>query len=161
MKPALLAAVVAATLLAAPLQANEAGPLVGTWKLVSFETEFQDGRPRSPQFGARPTGYLILTPQARLMTIIEAEGRKPATTDEERAALLRSMIAWTGHFRTEGDKLILKVDAAFNPAITGSERVSSFKMEGERMTNMTSWARSPVLPGAPVTRGVTVWERMK
>jgi predicted RNase H-like HicB family nuclease len=86
--------------------ADDAAKVVGIWKLVSFEVEFQDGSPRRPAYGARPTGYIIFTAQGRMMTVIEGEGRKVAGTDEERAALLRTMFAYTqavssseGHMR--------------------------------------------------------------
>jgi hypothetical protein len=49
------------------------------------------------------------------MTVITADGRKPATTAQERAELLNNMVAYTGMYRLEGDKWITAVDAAWNP----------------------------------------------
>jgi len=65
--------------------ADDSAKVVGIWKLVSLESEFQDGSARRPTFGAKPTGYIIFTAQGRMMTVIEGEGRKVASTDEERA----------------------------------------------------------------------------
>jgi hypothetical protein len=143
---------------AQPVLADDSAKLLGTWKLVSFETEFQDGRPSRPVYGAKPTGYLLYTPQ-RMMTLIEGEGRQPGKTVEERAALMATMIAWTGAYRLEGDKHILKVDAAWNPALNGTERVATFKLEGNRLHFTSPWAPALNLPGSPMTRGITVWER--
>jgi hypothetical protein len=63
--------------------ANDNGKLVGTWRLVSFETEFRDSGERRPDFGKNPVGYVIFTDQGRMMGLIEAEGRPLPKTDEE------------------------------------------------------------------------------
>ena len=39
--------------------ADDSAKLVGTWKLIAFETEFQDGSPPRPIFGKSPVGYDI------------------------------------------------------------------------------------------------------
>jgi hypothetical protein len=41
-----------------------------------------------------------------MMTVITGEGRKPAKTDEDRAALLRTMFAYTGYTVLKGTKLL-------------------------------------------------------
>lgn len=136
-------------------------PLVGSWRLVSFETEFQDGSPRRQVLGPQPRGDLVFTPQGRMVLLMEADGRAAAKTDEERAALMRSMIAWSGSWRVDGDRYVLKVDTSWNPAATGTERTSTFRIDGQRVHFTAPWAPSPVLPGAPIARGVSVWERSK
>src|SRR5712664_3423934 len=65
--------------------ADDGAKLVGIWKLISCETQFQDGRDSRPCFGRNPAGYIIMTPQARMMAVLEGEGRKPGKTDEELA----------------------------------------------------------------------------
>lgn len=67
--------------------------LIGVWKLLSYQTEFQDGSPKRALFGEHPTGYIVFTSEGRMMALIEAEGRKAPSTDADRAALLRSVIA--------------------------------------------------------------------
>jgi hypothetical protein len=154
-----MAVLAAATAVAASSWADDR--LVGTWKLASYHTEFQDGSPTRKVFGENPKGFLVYTAQGRQMVLIEAEGRKPPTNDQERAALLQSAISWSGVYRLEGNKHILKVDAALNPALVGTERVSELKIEGDRMFSISPWAPSPTVPGSPLVRGVTVWERIK
>jgi hypothetical protein len=47
--------------------------------------------------GAHPNGVMIITPEYRFIVIFTAaEGRKPAATTEEFAALKRSQIAYSG-----------------------------------------------------------------
>jgi hypothetical protein len=138
--------------------ADDRDRLVGTWKVISFENEFQDGSPRRAVYGQHPTGYIILTAEGRMMAVVVGEGRKSATTDEERASLLRSMFAYTGMYRLEGDKWITTVDVSWNPAFSG-EQVRFYKLDGNRLEVTGAWGSNVNLPGAPITRGVVLFER--
>jgi hypothetical protein len=143
-----------------PAYADEQGNLFGIWKLTSSYAEVQDTGERIPIYGKNPTGFVIVTPEGRMMTIIEAEGRKAPKTDEEHAALFSTFAAYTGMFRRDGDRVITKVDASWNPAWYGTEQVRFYKLEGDRLMLSTAWAPSPNLPGRMV-RGVLTWERVK
>jgi hypothetical protein len=55
--------------------ANENTRLVGTWKLVSWDVEFQNGAPSRPYLGQKWVGYTIFTAEGRTMSAWEAEGR--------------------------------------------------------------------------------------
>ena len=81
-----------------PAFADDRAALIGIWKLVSWETEWQDGSERAPIYGKKPKGYIIFTAQGRMMAVLEAEGRKVPQTDEESAAAFRSMTAYWGVF---------------------------------------------------------------
>ena len=60
-----------------------------------------------------PIGYAIFTPEGRMMAVLEGEGRrKNPKTDEDRLALFRSMVAYTGMYYVDGDKWTTKVDVA-------------------------------------------------
>jgi hypothetical protein len=153
---------IAMALIAQVSTADDRAALVGTWKVLSFEVEYQDGRPASPwQGGRNPVGFLIFTEQGRMMAMIEGVGRKTAKTDEERGALLRSMIAYTGLYRLEGDKWITHVDASWNSNWTGTEQERFYKLDGDRLQVITAWIKSVMLPGEPMTRGVLTFERVK
>lgn len=148
-------------MLAQAAVADEGTKLVGIWKLISCETQFQDGRESRPCFGRNPAGYIVMTPQGRMMAVLEGEGRKPGKTDDELAALFRTMIAYTGMYRLEGDKWITAVDVSWNPAWHGTEQTRFYKLEGDRLQVISAWAPSPLLPGAQMVRGVLMWEREK
>jgi hypothetical protein len=143
-----------------PSFADDRGKLIGIWKLTSVVGEFQDTGEKIYDWGKNPTGYVIYTSEGRSMFIIESEGRKPPKTDEDRAALFKTMFAWTGIYRIEGDKLITKVDVSWNPAFNGTEPVRVFKFEGDRLVVSTPWAPSTRFTGR-VTRGVFTYERVK
>ena len=94
------------------------------------------------------------------MLIIEMEGRKVPKTDNERAVLFRTMIAYTGMYRLEGDKWITKVDVSWNPAMNGTEQVRLYKFEDDRLVVSTGWAPSLNFPGR-MSQGILTWERAK
>ncbi|MCK6385024.1 MAG: lipocalin-like domain-containing protein [Rhodocyclaceae bacterium] len=153
---------IALALLVQVSSADDRSALVGTWKVLSFEMEYQDGRPASPWEGGRnPVGFLIFTEQGRMMSMIEGVDRKPAKTDEERGALLRTMIAYTGPYRLEGDKWITHVDASWVPSWTGTEQARFYKLDGDRLQVTTAWFKYAMLSGEPMARGVLTWGRVK
>jgi hypothetical protein len=140
--------------------ADDRARLFGIWKLTSIVGEFQDTGEQSPLYGKNPTGYLIFTPEGRVMMVIEGEGRKAPKTDDDRAALFRTMFAYTGMYRLEGDKWSTKVDVSWNPALNGTEQVRLYKFEGDRLVMSTPWTPSLNFPGR-TSRGVFTWERAK
>jgi len=140
---------------------DDSTKLHGIWKLVSFVQEIQETGERRLLFGKNPTGYVIFAPEGRFMTCIEAEGRKAPQTDEDRANLHKTMFAYTGVYRIEGDKFIVKIDVSWNPALNGTEPVRFFKLEGDRLEIVPAWAPSPTMPGRPMTRGFFTFERVK
>jgi lipocalin-like protein len=141
--------------------ADDREKLMGTWKVISFDNEFQDGSPRRALYGQHPTGFIILTAEGRMMAVVAAEGRKPATNDEERASLLRTMFAYSGMYRLDGDKWITNVDVSWNSAYTGTEQVRFYKLDGNRLEVTGAWGPNPNLPGSPITRGIVLFERAK
>ena len=48
---------------------------------------------------------------------------------KEQAAAYRTMIAYTGKWRVEGNKFITKVDVAWNPAWVGTEQARFWRVE--------------------------------
>jgi hypothetical protein len=154
----LIAATLCLFIAAQPALANDNAKVAGTWRLVSWEIEFQNGEPSRPYLGQKWVGYTVFTADGRTMSVWEAEGRKPANTDEERAALLRTMNAITGTYRYEGGTGHVVVDVAANPAQRGAQ-TRGYKLDGHRLDVTTPWAPSP-LPGAPVTRSLIRFERV-
>ena len=133
--------------------------LHGSWRLVSFEVEFQNSEERYHPFGANPNGFLILAPDGRMMTLITAKERAPGDTDGQQAELFRTMASYTGRYRIEGEKLITKVDASWNEAWTGSEQERFYKIDEDRLDFVTAWTPHALLSDAPIVRGILSWER--
>jgi hypothetical protein len=133
--------------------------LVGVWKLQSFSLQVLGERPREI-FGTNPQGYLILTAEGRMMTIVTRADRKPATTVEEQAALLQSMVAYSGRYTVEGNRLITRPDVTWNEIYSGTEQVRYYSLNGETLALTTAPQPSGVLPGKKVIATLT-YEREK
>jgi len=158
MKP-LIALFLIAALLPFPSLADDSAKVVGTWRLSSFMNEFQDGSEPMAAYGKNATGYIVFTPEGRMMAIVEAEGRKAPQTDEDRAAAFRTIIAYTGTVRFEGDRFITKVDVSWNPAWVGTEQVRTYALSDDRLQIVSPWVMSPNL--GKMTRATVVWRRVR
>ena len=106
--------------------------LVGNWKLVAFQT-ILDNEPPRDALGPSPKGYLILTPEGRMMTLITSSNRKAGADDPERAALHKTMFSYSGRYRAEGDTFITTVDVSWNEAWNGTEQKRHYRFEGDKL----------------------------
>jgi hypothetical protein len=124
-----------------------AAKLVGYWRWTSAHIEFADGAPNVDIYGGAPEGGVVFTPGGRMMVIITSAGRLPAETDTDRAALFRSVAAYTGQFRLEeGGRFVTKVDATWDPAWAGIQE-RFFSIEGDTFTVRTARQTHPSFPG--------------
>lgn len=160
-RPAILAALSLMTV-GLPARAQDAADrLYGSWRLLSFKAQIvgEDAAPRDI-FGPSPFGRLILTPEHTMAAFLSRPDRKPPTDDVEAASLLRSMTAYTGRFRVEGDKFITTVDGAWNEVFKSHEQVRIFKLEGDTLTIRVPEQASGLAPGKRNT-SVLIFEREK
>ena len=132
--------------------------LVGTWRLVSFEREYQATAEREYPMGKTPTGYILFPAEGPMAVVITGEGRKPPTTDQDRAGLLNSLVAYTGPYRVDGERWVTSVDVSANPAWVGTEQTRSFRVSGNRLQEMTAWVARP---DNRMARAVITYERAK
>ena len=143
-----------------PLFAQESNPLIGSWKLVSQQA-IVDGAAPQHTFGSNPKGYMILTHEGRMIGIGTAENRQSgSSSDADRVALHKSMFAYSGKYRIEGNDLITVVDVSWNEAWNGTEQRRHFWFEAEKLILETPPAPSLLQPGQSVVARV-VWEREK
>jgi hypothetical protein len=156
-----IAALMVAYLLPAAAHAEAAPDLKGLWKLVSYEVEVRaDGR-KQPVMGEHPTGYAYFTPENRVFFLLTGEGRKPAETDAERAALMKTLVSYTGTVTLTGDQWTAKLDAAWDPKWVGTEQTRSFTIEGSRLRVLTPWRVMPNWADQGETRSIVTFERAK
>lgn len=139
--------------------ATEPSNIVGIWKLVSYEVEVQATGEIGPVMGKNPTGYVMFTPQGRVMFVLTGEGRQPAKTLEDRAQLLSTLVAYTGKYRIEGDKWITKVDVAWNPEWIGTEQTRTFSIDGNMLKVVTPWRVMPNWPEKGMQRSLITFQK--
>lgn len=157
----LLGFIFAICVVAQPSFADDRSKVLGIWKLVSYEVETQATGQKGPVMGEHPTGYVAFLPEGRVFFVLTGEARKPAKTDQERADLLNTLVAYSGTYDVEGDKWITKVDVAWNPAWVGTKQVRFFKVDGDRLEVVTPWRVMPNWPDKGMTRSIVTFERAK
>ena len=162
MKTAILGSVL---LLAIPLAAPAAeSDLYGTWKLVSLNSKVMDTGQMEQLRGKAPIGYVSFTPDGRMTGIILNETRpKPESaakmTDQQRVELFKTMNAYAGTYKLEGNKLTYRYDVTHNELPTQRALVREIKIEGRKMTMLNE-------PALGVNDGkkrqtTTVWEKVQ
>jgi hypothetical protein len=135
--------------------------ILGSWRLLSFELESQATGERESVLGKNPMGYIIFTPEGRFMAVLTGGGRKAPKTDQDQAGLMKSMYAYTGMCRFEGDRWITKVDVSWHPAWVGTEQVRSFRFDEDRLHVIGAWGPSIDRPERGLARGILTFERAK
>ena len=113
--------------------------LYGTWKLVSFTRNVVATGESANIFGTAPTGFISYGRDGRFSAIIVGDSRpKPADlsklTDQERAELFKTLIAYAGTFTTDGTRVVHHVDVSWNENWTGTAQPRNVKLEGKRLT---------------------------
>jgi hypothetical protein len=136
---------------------DTARQLAGSWKLSSWTIQIIGGETTEP-FGPNPKGRAVFTADGHVAFVIVADNRRPATNNDESAALLKSLLAYTGKFIIEGDKFTTKVDISWNELLTGQDQVRFFRLEGDKLSIRTAEQASAVFPGKKVV-GTLNWER--
>ena len=166
MRVATIISVTTTFLLALPAVAwgqNPASDIVGVWKVVSIETkEVQSGKVTRP-LGDQLTGTFTFTRGGNFSGMVFRTDRKPPVapnaTEAERVALFNSLVAYNGTYRTEGDKLVMKIENSHIQSWNGTERILTIEIGGRRLTG-----RSAPLKAASTGLEVVaenVWERLE
>jgi hypothetical protein len=121
--------------------------IVGTWQIQSFVREVVATGQRYNEFGEKPDGYISYLPDGRMHAMLVAGNRVKPTgtlpTEEEKAKLFGTMIAYAGTYRIEGEKIVHGVEVSWNQLWTGSQQTRFFKAEGDTLTITTAVAKSP------------------
>ncbi|MFT4189933.1 MAG: lipocalin-like domain-containing protein [Comamonas sp.] len=151
----------AATLLTATATcsavAAENVSLTGSWRLVSYQVESQETGKKIPAMGDHPSGRVIFTADHRVAFVLTGDGRKAGKTDAEKAALLNTLVAYTGIERVNGNQWCTDVSAAWNPEWVGTTQCRDFQLKGDRLEVLTPWRQMPNWPGT--TRSIVTFER--
>jgi hypothetical protein len=99
----------------------------------------------------------VLTPDGQWIIILTAANRNPAKTNDEKAALLDSMLAYSGRFTIEGDRITTRVDMSSNEIYRGpnQDQTRFFKIEGDELTLRTPEIVSAVRVGQKAVGTIT------
>lgn len=155
------AAALAAALAPGAARAEAGERPSGLWKLVSYEVEVRATGKMAPVMGEKPTGYVYFTPGNRVFFILTGEGRKPAETEAQRAALMGTLVSYSGTFRLDGDSWTADLDVAWDPKWVGTKQTRMFTLDGDRLRVLTPWRVMPNWADRGETRSIVTFERGK
>lgn len=134
-------------------------PLMGTWRLVSFELRTEDGEASYP-FGPDAIGYIMYNEDGFMsVSFMSANRRKFASADikaataEERAAAAEGFLTYSGRYEIQGDKVIHHIEVSFFPNWVGTDLVRTFEVEGDKLLLRIP----PFTIGGRVQTGRLVW----
>ena len=149
---ALLVALGAMALRAQAVSPND--KFVGVWRPQSWVMEDVEASETKAVLGEGPNGYLILTPEGRMMGLLPPQGRMALQTE----AAYSSMLTYSGSHHVEGDKFITKVDVSWNEGWIGTEQTRGHKVDGKRLQVLSPPQLNPRF-GGKTMRGIFTFER--
>jgi len=104
-------------------------PLLGTWRVESFERWTADGALTQP-VGTSPAGYAVFDDTGHAFVQL---GRA-TTTDFSPKDIAQSLMAYFGPYAIKGDELTVTVEASNMAAYIGSKQVRRFSRDGDALT---------------------------
>jgi hypothetical protein len=137
---------------------DPADRLVGSWRVVSLKMSYVSDNTEQDVLGANPIGRIVYSADRHFAVFISRRDRKPPHNDADAAALLHGMVAFTGTFRIEGDRVIYTVDGAWNESYP-KEQVRILRVDGDTLTSTAPEPQpSTFFPGKSFI-GITVFVR--
>jgi lipocalin-like protein len=136
-------------------------PLIGTWRLVSWHNQFENGEKSYP-LGENASGYISYSPDGFVFVHLIAAGRANygandpfGGTLKEDSAAMKSQISYAGPYEYKTDHVLHKVAAASCPNWVGSEQRREIRFVGPRLELSAAGAK---MQGRTV-KAIVLWER--
>ena len=125
-----------------------ADTVVGSWRLVSWVEVETESKAVHTAFGENPTGVITYTPDGRMSLFIIDPKRKPSSgpkpSDTEAVDLYRTMIAYSGAYSIDGNKVTYKIEVSWNQAWTGTNQQRFIEVKDDQLTIKTPSIISPI-----------------
>ncbi len=143
-------------------RAMASNPLVGTWRLVSWENRSVDGQIIHP-LGEDAEGYIMYNQDGYMFVAIMGPNRLRFATDdllsatkEEEAQAEETYVSYCGRYEFKGDTVVHHVELSLFPNWVGVEQERLVEVRGNRLTLSTR----PILLGGMQQSAHLIWERV-
>jgi Lipocalin-like domain len=140
-----------------------ADSIVGSWRLVSWVEMETESKSVHNVFGDNPSGMITYTPDGHMSVFIIDPKRKPPAgskaTDAEADELYRTMLAYSGVYSIEGNKVTHKIEFSWNQAWTGTSQQRFVDVKDNQLTIKTPQIIGPISGKESIH--TIVWERTK
>ena len=142
-----LAVVIALLSFAIPAYAAD-DDIVGTYRLISANRVILATGDSEDSYGKNPIGFITYDRDGRMMGMIVFSNRPKVEsldkmTDQQRADLFRTMIAYGGTYTFRGNSVEHHIDISWNELWTGTTVIRDIKKEGDRLVYSTKPAPFP------------------
>lgn len=134
-------------------------PLVGSWRLVSWENRSADGTVTYP-LGRHAVGLIIYTADGYMSVAIMCADRGPFAagdllrgTSEEKARAAETYVSYCGRYEFRGDSVIHHVELSLFPNWSGVDQERLVEVTGDRLRCGRSRSCSAASSGARVSCG--------
>ncbi len=136
-------------------------PLIGTWRLISYESRTGDGEVSYP-LGPNPSGFILYSEDGYMsVTMMSANRTNYASgdlrggTDEEKRSAAETYLSYSGKYTFEGDRVLHHVEVSFFPNRVGTTQVRNLTLSGDTVT-----LRTPaMLINGKQQRAELLWQR--
>ena len=137
-------------------------PLIGTWRLISWENRDADGHISYP-LGEDALGYIIYNEDGYMFVAIMrperakfAAGDLLSSTTEERAHAASTYVSYCGRYEFRGETVIHHVELSLFPNWVGVDQERLVELKGNRLTLSTH----PILLEGIQQSAHLIWERV-
>ena len=138
-------------------------PLIGTWRLVSWENRSVEDGQLSYPLGEDATGCIMHNEDGYMFVAIMGPNRPRfaaddllSATEEEEARAEETYVSYCGRYDFDGDKVVHHVELSLFPNWIGGDQERLFDLRGSRLTLST---RPLLLRGIKQTAHL-IWERV-
>jgi hypothetical protein len=131
--------------------------LAGTYSLISSMRKIVDTGEVLDTWGKNPNGFITYG------KVVSDNRAKPESlakmTDPQRADLFRTMCAYGGTYKFDGETVEHHIDISWNEIWTGTTVVRAVKKEGDKLVYTQSAA--PFGSDGRMSEVTLVWEKVK
>ncbi len=138
-------------------------PLIGTWRLISWENRSVDGQKISYPLGKDAVGYIMYNEDGYMFVAIMRPNREKFTvgdllggSTEEKVQAANTYVSYCGRYEFRGDTVTHHVDLSLFPNWVGVEQERLVEFRGNRLTLSTR----PILLGGIQRTAHLIWERV-
>ena len=140
-----------------------ANPLIGTWRLISWENRSVDGQKVSYPLGKDAVGYIMYNEDGYMFVAIMRPNREKFTvgdllggSTEEKVQAANTYVSYCGRYEFRGDTVTHHVDLSLFPNWVGVEQERLVEFRGNRLTLSTR----PILLGGMQRTAHLIWKRV-
>lgn len=135
--------------------------LIGTWRLLSYESRDEAGHVTHP-YGRDAVGYILYSEDGYVSVAIASSDRSPylggdilGGTLQERAEAAATYRSYVARYELLGDRVLHHFQLSLFPNRVGTTEERLIEYDGQRLILSTP----PTLSGGTVQRSRLVWKR--